>query len=66
MLNQKQAVYYTRALVDSEQLEWIELSADTEDQDPSQGGEGGLGEDPLGWNWISPGAVTGLFFMLHL
>ncbi|EKU91526.1 hypothetical protein HMPREF9447_01240 [Bacteroides oleiciplenus YIT 12058] len=48
MLNQKQAVYYTRALVDSEQLEWIELSADTEDQDPSQGGEGGLGEDPLG------------------
>ena len=39
---------YTRALVDSEQLEWIELSADTEDQDPSKGGEGGLDENPLG------------------
>ena len=34
---------YTRALVDSEQLEWIELSPDTEDQDPSQGGGGGDG-----------------------
>ena len=44
---------YTRALVDSEQLEWIELSASTEDQDPAQGGGGsGSGEDqnenPLG------------------
>lgn len=39
---------YTRALVDSEQLEWIELSATTEDQDPSQGGDGGLDENPLG------------------
>ena len=39
---------YTRALVDSEQLEWIELSATTEDQDPSKGGEGGLDENPLG------------------
>lgn len=41
---------YTRALVDSEQLEWIELSPDTKDQDPSGGG--GSGEDqeenPLG------------------
>lgn len=41
---------YTRALVDSEQLEWIELAPNTEDQDPSQGG--GSGEDqeenPLG------------------
>lgn len=41
---------YTRALVDSEQLEWIELAPNTEDQDPSQGG--GNGEDqeenPLG------------------
>lgn len=39
---------YTRALVDSEQLEWIELSATTEDQDPSQGSDGGLDENPLG------------------
>ena len=38
---------YTRALVDSEQLEWIELSATTEDQDPSKGGEGGLDENPV-------------------
>lgn len=38
---------YTRALVDSESLEWIELSPDTEDQDPSQGGGGeGGGEAP--------------------
>lgn len=41
---------YTRALVDSEQLEWIELSPDTKDQDPS--GSGGNREDqeenPLG------------------
>lgn len=41
---------YTRALVDSEQLEWIELSPNTEDQDPSQGGGSGEGqeENPLG------------------
>jgi len=39
---------YTRALVDSEQLEWIELSASAEDQDPSKGPDGGLEEDPLG------------------
>ena len=43
---------YTRALVDSEQLEWIELSPNTEDQDPAQGGgsggDGGLDENPLG------------------
>lgn len=39
---------YTRALVDSEQLEWIELSATTEDQDSSQGGDGGIEENPLG------------------
>lgn len=41
---------YTRALVDSDELEWIELSPDTEDQDPAQGG-GGNGdqdENPLG------------------
>ncbi len=40
---------YTRALVDSEQLEWIELSADTKDQDPAQGGgNGDEDEYPLG------------------
>ena len=40
---------YTRALVDSEQLEWIELSADTKDQDPAQGGgDGDEDEYPLG------------------
>lgn len=43
---------YTRALVDSEQLEWIELSPDAKDQDPAEGGGGGSGEDqnenPLG------------------
>lgn len=42
---------YTRALVDSEQLEWIELSPDTKDQDPSGGGDGSDGdqnENPLG------------------
>lgn len=27
---------YTRALVDSDQLEWIELSPDTQDSDPAQ------------------------------
>lgn len=37
---------YTRALVDSDALEWIELSPETEDQDPSQGGDGGGGEAP--------------------
>lgn len=40
---------YTRALVDSEQLEWIELSADAKDQDPAQGGSDGDELDhPLG------------------
>ena len=42
---------YTRALVDSDTLEWIELSPDTEDQDPAQGGsgsDGDLDENPLG------------------
>ena len=42
---------YTRALVDSEQLEWIELSPETKDQDPSQGGgesDGDQNEHPLG------------------
>lgn len=42
---------YTRALVDSDQMEWIELSPDAKDQDPSQGGgNSGEGEEenPLG------------------
>lgn len=30
---------YTRALVDSDRLEWIELSPNTEDQDPSGDGD---------------------------
>ena len=34
---------YTRALVDSEQLEWIELSPETKDDDPAQG----EGDDPV-------------------
>lgn len=38
---------YTRALVDSGQLEWIELPSDTVDDNPS-GGDGGIEEDPLG------------------
>lgn len=51
MFNKQQGVYYpctsngtyTRALVDSDQLEWIELSADTKDQDPTEG-DGGSGD----------------------
>ncbi len=41
---------YTRALVDSEQLEWIELSPNTKDQDPSTGGgtDGDENDNPLG------------------
>ena len=43
---------YTRALVDSEQLEWIELSPDTKDQDPAApdggGSDGDENENPLG------------------
>lgn len=35
---------YTRALVDSDDLEWIELSPDTKDDDPAQGG-GDDGQD---------------------
>ncbi|EYA63880.1 HU family DNA-binding protein [Bacteroides fragilis] len=37
---------YTRALVDSDQLEWIELSPETEDTTP--GGEEGGEKNPLG------------------
>ena len=40
---------YTRALVDSDQLEWIELPSATPDSQPEEGGgEGGVTEDPLG------------------
>ena len=43
---------YPRALVDSDQLEWIELSPDAKDQDPAQGGsdgpDGNIEENPLG------------------
>lgn len=46
---------YTRALVDSDDLEWIELSADAKDDDPAQGGgspdgsgNGEDGDNPLG------------------
>ena len=43
---------YTRALVDSDELEWIELSADAKDDDPAQGGSstGGSGSDEDGDN----------------
>ena len=38
---------YTRALVDTKKLEWIELNPDTEDKDPAQGGGAtpGTGEE---------------------
>lgn len=41
---------YTRALVDSDTLEWIELSPDTEDTTPGGGddSDGDQGENPLG------------------
>lgn len=42
---------YTRALVDSDELEWIELSPDAKDDDPAGGGSGGdsgTEENPLG------------------
>ncbi|WP_300704119.1 HU family DNA-binding protein [Bacteroides sp.] len=39
---------YTRALVDSDTLEWIELSPETEDQDPSTGGGSNPDDNPLG------------------
>ena len=40
---------YTRALVDSNQLEWIELSPETKDSDPAQDDDDdeGVTEDPL-------------------
>lgn len=40
---------YTRDLVDSDQLEWIELSPDTEDSDPAQDEDDeDVTENPLG------------------
>lgn len=39
---------YTRALVDSDQLEWIELSPNTEEQDPTEDDDEGQTENPLG------------------
>lgn len=39
---------YTRALVDSDQLEWIELSPETEDTTPGGGGGSGSEQNPLG------------------
>lgn len=39
---------YTRALVDSDQLEWIELSPDTKDNDPAQDDDEDVTENPLG------------------
>ena len=38
---------YTRALVDSDELEWIELSPDTKDDDPAQD-DGNQDENPMG------------------
>lgn len=40
---------YTRALVDSDDLKWIELSPDTKDDDPAQdGGNGDQDDNPFG------------------
>ena len=39
---------YTRALVDSDQLEWIELAPNTEEQDPAKDDDEGQTENPLG------------------
>lgn len=40
---------YTRALVDSDQLEWIELSPDKQDSDPAQDDDAeDVTENPLG------------------
>lgn len=40
---------YTRALVDSDQLEWIELSPETKDSDPAQDDDDeDVTENPLG------------------
>lgn len=47
MFNKKQAVYYPRAIVDSDTLEWIELAPETEDQDPSGGGGGDSNDEDI-------------------
>lgn len=39
---------YTRALVDSDELECIELPADAEDTTPDEGEGGGENDNPLG------------------
>ena len=39
---------YTRALVDSDQLEWIELAPNTEEQDTAEDDDEGQTENPLG------------------
>lgn len=39
---------YTRALVDSDDLEWIELSPDTKDNDPAQDEDEDVTENPFG------------------
>lgn len=39
---------YTRALVDSDELEWIELSPETEDTLPGDGSDEDQEENPLG------------------
>ena len=38
---------YTRALVDSDLLEWIELAPNTEEQDPAEDDDEGQTENPL-------------------
>ena len=38
---------YSRALVDSDTLEWIELAPETEDQDPSGGGGGDSNDEDI-------------------
>lgn len=38
---------YTRDLVDSDELEWIELSPETEDSLPDSGGDGGIEDNSL-------------------
>ena len=46
---------YTRALVDSDQLEWIELSPDTQDSDPAQDEDDeDVSENPLGYFFSDP------------
>ena len=39
---------YTRALVDSDTLEWIELGSNVQDQDPAQDGDDDGGSEDIG------------------